>query len=244
MSEALKNLLRLKTEPLAFRRMEDVSELNNIGNVYRIGHTFTFCQAQFISRVQGRTVGITREDKLFIRCSPFYGMREFKEDGMQLQANMLSQTWFGTPGEALEQIKNCRRIPESEAVVLAPLVKEKFEPEVVMIYGNPAQIVMLMSGLQKERYELFQFFFVGEGACTDSLGRCYQSGKPSLAIPCYGERSLGQVADDEIVIALPPGEIERAISGLDKLAKVGFSYPIAFIGGLADPLPMFSEIYG
>ena len=69
------------------------------------------------------------------------------------------------------------------------------------------------------------------------------TGEPALAIPCYGERALGQVADDEIVIALPPAEIERSLSGLKRLAKVGLRYPVAYIGGVADVVPILSQIY-
>jgi hypothetical protein len=53
----------------------------------------------------------------------------------------------------------------------------------------------------------------------------------------------GQVADDEFVIALPPEELERAISGIKKLAKIGFKYPISFIAGLADPAPVLAQFY-
>jgi hypothetical protein len=42
---------------------------------------------------------------------------------------------------------------------------------------------------------------------------------------------------------LPPGELERAVSGMKKLAKIGFKYPISFIGGLADPTPILSQFY-
>jgi uncharacterized protein (DUF169 family) len=143
----------------------------------------------------------------------------------------------------LKQQHETPRVPVGEAIVVAPLGKEKFEPEVVSIYGNPAQVMMILCGLQKERYERFQFFFIGEGACADSMAQCYVSGKPALAVPCYGERAMGQVADDEIVIALPPGDLERAVSGMKKLAKIGFKYPIPFIGGLADPAPILAQFY-
>ena len=73
--------------------------------------------------------------------------------------------------------------------------------------------------------------------------KCYVSGKPALAIPCYGERMMGQVSDDEIVIALPPSEMERAISGMKKLAQVGFTYPILYTGGLMDPAPVLARFY-
>jgi hypothetical protein len=54
---------------------------------------------------------------------------------------------------------------------------------------------------------------------------------------------MGQVANDEIVFALPPGEMERAILGMKKLAKIGFKYPIGFIGGWVDPAPVLAQFY-
>jgi uncharacterized protein (DUF169 family) len=243
MTEDFKTLLRLRTEPIAFRRLEKAEDLDKIANVVRVKRGFTFCQVPFLVRVLGQTVGITKEDPIGDRCTRLHGLREATEKSMQSEAAMLSTTWFASPEEALKQQRETPRVPVGEAIVAAPLGKEKFEPEVVLIYGNPAQVMMILCGLQKEKYERFQFFFIGEGACADSLAQCYISGKPSLAIPCYGERAMGQVADDEIVIALPPGELERAVSGMKKLAKIGFKYPIAFIGGLADPTPVLAQFY-
>jgi hypothetical protein len=54
---------------------------------------------------------------------------------------------------------------------------------------------------------------------------------------------MGGVSDDEIAIALPPGELERTISGLEELKKIGFKYPINSIGPLLDPTPLLSGIY-
>jgi hypothetical protein len=54
---------------------------------------------------------------------------------------------------------------------------------------------------------------------------------------------MGQVADDEIVIALPPGEIDRAIEGMRLLKKVGFIYPTVNIGGITNPLYALANFY-
>lgn len=242
-ADEFKTLLKLRTEPVAFRRLEKAEELDKIKNVVRVNRGFTYCQVPFLVRVLGQTVGITKQDPIGVRCTRLHGLRQASEKSMQAEAEMLSKTWFGSPEDALKQQRETPRLPVGEAIVTAPLYKEKFEPEVVSIYGNPAQIMMILCGLQKEKYERFQFFFIGEGACADSLAQCYVTGKPALAIPCFGERSMGQVADDEIVVALPPGELERAISGIQKLAKIGFKYPISFIGGLADPTPVLSQFY-
>lgn len=239
----MQRLLHLKTDPLAFRRLEKLEDLDKIKNVFRLPYLSTFCQALFMARINGLTVGITAADKLFDRCMRIHGLRATTEETMKEEANMLSTTWFASPEEALKQQLDYPRLPLADAIVVAPLSKQKFEPEVILIFGNPAQMTMIMCGLQKEKYERFQFFFIGEGACADALAQCYNSGKPALAIPCYGERAIGQVADDELVIALPPGEIERAVSGMQKLHKVGFRYPIAFIGGQTDIEPIMSQIY-
>jgi len=70
-----------------------------------------------------------------------------------------------------------------------------------------------MCGMQKVRYEQFHFSFIGEGGGSDSIGWCYTSGKPALVIPSsYRDRAMRQVADNEIVIASPPGEIDRVIT--------------------------------
>ncbi len=242
-SEGLKGLLKLRTEPVAFRRLEKAGELDGIRNVVRVKRGFTYCQVPFLVRVLGQTVGITKEDPVGDRCTRLNGLRAATEESMKAEAARLSKTWFATPEDALQQQRETPRVPPAEAVVAAPLGKEKFEPEVISIYASPAQVMMLLCGLQKERYERFHFSFIGEGACADSLAQCYATGKPAAAIPCYGERAMGQVMDDEMVLALPPGEMGRAISGLKTLAKIGFRYPIAFIGGLADPNPVLAQFY-
>jgi len=239
----LENTLRLKTKIIAYRRLEKAEELDTIKNVVRIDHFFTFCQIPFMVRVNGITVGITKDDKVNPRCTRLFGLRPATEKSMNAEAAMLSTTWFRSPEEGLQQQRDYYRISVGGAIVLAPLTKQKFEPEVLLVYGNPAQIMMLMCGLQKMKYERFSFSFIGEGACSDSLAQCYITGKPALSIPCYGERAIGGVSDDEVVIALPPGELERAISGLKELQKIGFKYPISFIGPLLDPTPMLTGIY-
>jgi uncharacterized protein (DUF169 family) len=148
-----------------------------------------------------------------------------------------------SPEEAMKQQQDYPVVPPGQAIVAGPLAKATFEPDMIMVFGNPAQVMMLLCGMQKVRYEMFDFTFLGEGACMDSFGRYYTTGKTSVAIPCYGERALGQVADDEIVIALPPQELDRAIEGLEILANSGFGYPISVIGGFTDPHPFLAQVY-
>jgi uncharacterized protein (DUF169 family) len=243
LGKELENRLRLKTRIIAFQKLNNAEEMDSMENIIRLDRFFTYCQVPFMVRVNGLTVGVTKDDKVNPRCSRLFGLRTATEKSMNAEADMLSKTWFHSSGQALEQQGDYYRIPVGEAIVMAPLTKEKLEPEVLLIYGNPAQIMMVMCGLQKVCYEKFSFNFIGEGSCSDSLSQCYVTGKPSVSIPCYGERSMGGVSDDEIIIALPPEALEKSLMGLAELQKIGFKYPISPIGPMLDPSPLLSGIY-
>jgi uncharacterized protein (DUF169 family) len=230
LAKRIEEMLHLETQVVAYKHLGSLDEFNKIPDVRTFNHFFTFCQLVTMARVNGWTVGATkadaREGRLLDRCSRIHGLRIASEKSMAAEAASFTTTWFSSFEDGVKQQKDYPRIPAGEGIVLAPLFTASFDPDVVLLYGLPAQVMLVMCGLQKERYERFQFFFIGEGACADSLAQCYISRKPALAIPCYGERSLGGVVDGEIVIALPPKELERAVSGLEKLCSIGLGYPI------------------
>ena len=239
----LENMLRLKTKIIAYKTLEKAEGLEEIPKVTRIDHFFTMCQVPFMVRVLGATVGITKSDKINDRCSRIFGLRAASERSMQAEANLFSTTWFHSPEEGLKQQADYYRVPVQEAIVLSPLTRGTIEPDVIQLYGTPAQIMMILCGLQKIKYERFSFSFIGEGSCSDSVAQCYVTGKPSVAIPCYGQRAMGSVSDEEMDIALPSSELERAVSGLKELYKVGLRYPVQFIGPMLDPTPALAMFY-
>jgi hypothetical protein len=56
------------------------------------------------------------------------------------------------------------------------------------------------------------------------LGRALKTHQPSLSMPCFAERRYGGVLDDEMLMALPPDEIPKAIAGMEALSKNGLRY--------------------
>jgi uncharacterized protein (DUF169 family) len=242
-SEAIKNSLRLRTEPVGFRRLQDAAELENIEGAIRWPAGCVFCQIPYMARVAKLTVAVTSDEKLNYRCKRIHGLVPSLEGDVESECTQFSRTWMPSAEEAMRQQKDYPVVPPGQAIVAGPLCKVAFEPDMIMVFGNPAQVMLLLCGLQKIRYEKFEFSFIGEGACMDSFGRYYATGKTSVAIPCYGERALGQVADDEIAVALPPEELDRAIEGMNTLASIGFGYPIPGIGGFTDPNPFLDQLY-
>ena len=242
LTQKMECLLRLKTSPVAYKRLKKMEELEKIPGVMRLNRRASFCQAPALARMGGMTVGVTR-DNLGERCARICGLAATTENEVSWEASAFATTWFATVEEARKQMAVYPLVPPGEALVLAPLASGKFDPDVILIYGNPAQMMLLMNGLQFKDYERFQFFFIGEGSCADGLAQCYTSGKPALAIPCMGERAFGTVTEDEMVLALPPGMMAKAVEGLQALRDRRIGYPIMYLGPLCDPSAVLTQIY-
>ena len=75
-------------------------------------------------------------------------------------------------------------------------------------------MILFINGLQWTGYKKLSFTSVGESACADSWGKALKTGEPALTIPCYAERRYGGVADDELLMALPPRFLPGVVEGL------------------------------
>lgn len=236
-------LLRLKTFPVAIKLLENVEEMESNRWVRRLDRKVTLCQLITLVRTSDWTVGATADDFIGAMCPAVIGLTErpdYVRDG-----TFRSQVWCKTREDAQKCEDSIPVIPAGKykAVILAPLVYDSLDPDIILVYANPAQMILIINAIQFEGYERLQFFCVGESSCTDAIAQCYLSGKPSLTIPCYGERRYGHAQDDELVIGLPPQTYEKIEQNLEELYCRGIRYPISFYGPEADPLPGFPLSY-
>lgn len=228
--------LRLRTFPIALKLYESMEEMEKIPKIIKPSWKGTLCQYVTIARTYGWTVGVTEKEFASPYCPSMLGLCPPPEVAMD--GRLMHEIWFAAQEDACKHQKAIRRIPAGKfkAMAMAPLFSGKIEqPDMIIIYGTPAQMIRLIAGIQWENYERLQFFSVGESACSDFIGECYLSQKPSLTIPCYGERRYGSVQEDELVIALPPQTINKILKGLEGTQRSGIRYPIPFYGCQVDP---------
>ena len=237
LAKRLEDSLRLRTFPVAVKLFENVEEMEKIEKLKKLDFKPTLFQMIALARVYGWTMGATAEDFIAPNCAAIIGLCELPE--ISSKGTLYLGLWHEKEEDAQKKGESIVTIPAGKykAVAIGPLSRERFEPDIVIIYGNPAQMQRIINGLQWEDYEPFQFFHVGETGCGDSIARCYITKKPSLSIPCYGERRYGYAMDDELNIAIPPEMIEKLIRGMDGLQRSGIRYPIACFGMEADQSP-------
>jgi dephospho-CoA kinase len=240
----LELLMRLKSFPVAFKMLEKKEQLEEIPFMRQLNGKKTMCQLITLVRNFDWTVGAVAEDFIGPTCPAIIGLTDtpplFKDGTFR------SIVWVKTRADGKRYEESILRIPMGryEAVAMAPLVYNPFEPDMVLIYANPAQMMLLINSLQFEDYEVMQFFCVGESSCSDAIARCYLTGKPALTIPCYGERRYGHAQDEDLVMALPPAMVEKALRGMETLYRRGIRYPISFAGAERDLTTSFPMAYG
>ncbi|MCP4668533.1 MAG: dephospho-CoA kinase [Deltaproteobacteria bacterium] len=240
----MERLIRLKSFPVAFKLLEKKEEMENIPFMRRPGHQSTLCQLITLVRNFDWTVGADVDDFMNPMCPSVIGLTDTPE--VYKDGTFRSIVWVRTREDGKKYEASIPRLPmgKYEAVAMAPLVYNPFEPDIVLIYANPAQMMLLINSLQFEDYEVMQFFCVGESSCSDAIARCYLTGKPSLTIPCYGERRYGHAQDEDLVMAVPAGMMEKALRGMEALYRRGIRYPISFAGAERDLTTAFPMSYG
>ena len=227
----LNRLLRLRTTPIGMKLFETVEEMEAIPRIRRPKAIHTTDQIVAQAARLGWTVGITNADLVGPQCGAVIGLHPQNEEW--LSGNRMAGVWFETLQDAAAHQHAMDVVPYGRyaAMAVSPLTSGRLNPpDICLIYGTPGQMIIFINGLQWSGYTKFQWGAVGESACADSWGRALATGEPSLAIPCYAERRYGGVLDDELLLALPPRFLPKAIEGMQRLAKNGFRYPIPQYG--------------
>jgi len=246
LSYEIEKYLRLRTFPLGLKFLNKKEDLKKIKRLRM--HEGTFCQAITASRTFGWTIGVIA-DGLMTTCAGILGLVDSPE---KVKDGTLRQlTWCKNKEDAKKYEDSIPKIPmgKYEAILVGTISDSLFEPDIVLFYASPAQMIFMINALQYEDYERFHFFCVGESSCSDTIVQCILSGKPALSIPCFGERRYGHAQDDELAIAIPCGQVEKIKRNLEELYKRGIRYPIPYWGNQCDPVkgggmpPAFMEIF-
>ena len=235
----LEQLLRLRSIPFGMRLFESVGQMEAIANIRRPkGSKHTLDQIVAQAARLGWTVGITAEDLVGDQCRSVVGLGG--QDENWYSGRHMVGVWYATPADAgaHQQAMNVVPAGKFKALVVAPLVKWSADaalgrldpPDIALFYATPGAMIYFINGLQWSGYKRFDWSVVGESACADSWGRALRTREPSLAIPCFAERRYGGVLDDEMLMALPPDELPKAIAGMEALAKNGLRYPFPQYG--------------
>ncbi|CAL77985.1 conserved hypothetical protein [Bradyrhizobium sp. ORS 278] len=227
----LNALLRLKTTVIGIKMFARVEDMEAVEKIRRPNAVHTTDQIVSMAARLGWTVGITGDDLVGAQCRAVIGLGP--QDDSWLSGQGYVGVWHGTAEDARKRQEALDVVPfgRYQAMAVSPLASGRLDPpDICLVYATPGQMIILINGLQYVGYKKFEWGVVGETACADSWGRALKTGEPSLSLPCFAERRYGGVPDEEMLMALKPADLAKAIAGMKQLAKNGLRYPIAPYG--------------
>jgi uncharacterized protein (DUF169 family) len=227
----LERLLRLRSIPFGMRLFESKAAMEAIPKIRRPQSVHTLDQVVAQAARLGWTVGITADDLVGDQCRSVVGLGG--QDDKWFSGQHMKGVWYATLEDAGRHQAAMHIVPKGKyaALAVAPLSSGRLDPpDIALFYATPGAMMYFINGLQWSGYRRFDWSVVGESACADSWGRALTTREPSLSIPCFAERRYGGVLDDEMLMALPPALLAKAIEGMHALAKNGFRYPFPQYG--------------
>jgi uncharacterized protein (DUF169 family) len=238
----LERTLRLRSFPVGLKRVKDKDELKGTTGWKALDFQARGCQLITMARTIGWAFAMTEETIASCGFSWAIGLGE--EPSEETVSGVVG-TWFETLEDAKKWRAGFPRVPgRIEALLMAPVHLKMFEPDLIWAYASPSQMILLINGIQYAGYERLEFSCTGESSCMDGPHQCYVDGKPSLSLPCYGERWFGGAKEEELSMAIPVGLLPKVVAGLRALHKTGYRYPIPSTSSETDNAPAMAKMYG
>jgi uncharacterized protein (DUF169 family) len=229
--EELERKFALRTSPIAVKMLKQGDSIPSgaIRPSAEMGHPIAQCQAFALSRRDNRSIAMLKEDNNCFAPLIAYGHVERPDD---------------------PEYRLFMRFPAFEmgiykGIISAPLKTANFEPDVIIIYSNSAQmrgLIMPLHFMQKEDEVMYHFF---PPVCSYLLVPVIQKQKYMVALPDPGEHMRALPGEDEIIISIPGSRLEELIEGqkLTEGYKQGYR-DINYIMNYNFPLPpLYQDLF-
>ena len=232
--KSLEEILRPHTYPLAVKLVRDESEFPE--RTRRPEKKIAVCQALTISRRYGWTMGVTGEDSGCPAASLNYGWADIDE-------SLLKQFFLGVGYVSSEDavktlLESMDRLKPGEygGLVVSPLTRTKIVPDLILVYGNPAQMMRLIQGAMYKDGKRLRADLIGfVASCSAGIIRTFNTGEYQVVVPGNGDRVFAMTYDDEMLFTIPAGKAEEIVTGLRK--QMVAKYPVPTSLPMPPPFP-------
>ena len=233
----LETYLRPLTFPVAVRLLPEphIPEAFKRPSVL-LGHRLNICQGTNLARRYGWNLGFLREDMACPLSIPIFG---FCEDPDFVTRGEIIHPDFTKTLEAAQKTQKMQPkapVGSIAGILLGPLGKVDFEPDLVLVYGSPAQMARLVQGALYQDGGAIESRFAGRCACAQEFIHPHLSQQCNVVIPAQGERLFAMTADDEMVFSMPRSRFAHVAEGIEVTHQRGVSrIPTPFFSMRMEP---------
>lgn len=221
---AISQFVRPDTFPLAIRMLRPGEEVPE--GVRIPGEKWIVCQSIGIARRFGWGVAVGRDEVICPLAAVAFGFRAPNDAYLKGYAAVGMYCEDEAAGASLEAAAWRFEPGEYERVCVAPLGGASFEPHVVVVYANSAQVMRLVNAALWKRGGRITTTTAGRLDCSDIVIQTMTTGEPKVILPCNGDRVFGMAQDSEMAFSFPWGLAQDVMDGLASTHRGGVRYPI------------------
>ncbi len=246
-NEKLHQYLRPQTFPLAVRMCERSEELPEGTKLPKrdLGISVALCQALNMARRYGWRIGVGREDQVCPHGQVVLGFAPsegYLDGTLAEEAGLEKKEVFARNAQGLSLLP----YGQFSHLLAAPIDQAAFQPHLIMLYGNPAQIVRLVQGYSAAVGGALSCSTEGGRGCSVSIARTLLTEDCQIVLPGAGDRYFGLTQDHEMAFTMPMRLAEKTVHGLEMTHKMGLRYPtpswLKFEGALPERYYAFTEL--
>lgn len=237
--QVVEEYIRPLTYPVAVKLVKEEEDFPHKTRFPRdvTGSRGALCQGIAMARRVGWKVGYRREDHSCVVSLMMFG---FEEEPEAVKNGDIVYPYYASTEEAGKKTQDMTpRLPLNsiKGIVAAPLSRADFAADVVLVYGNAAQIIRLVQGSLYHNGGTVDSSFSGRAACGSEIIVPFQTQDCKVIIPCGGERVFAHTADDEVVFAIPASKLDEVSAGIEATHKSGIArIPTPFLGMTSEPV--------
>jgi uncharacterized protein (DUF169 family) len=230
LGEKLRSLINPLTFPVAIKFLKNESQIpDKAKRPFRdLKVKMAPCQGSAAARRYGWTVAFTREDVGCGIAAHTYGWGRVTDKRGPIHF-LTKMNYAADEKAAAEVIARlfCLEMGQGLVVVYSPLERTKIEPDVILVYVNPAQLMRLIHGATYHSGKPIESNFSGRAAsCTEGVLGAFLHNTPKVVAPGNGDRVWATCQDHEMIMAIPASLLAEVVDGLEKTHQKGIRYPI------------------
>ena len=224
----LNKYLRLATFPVAVKLIQDLKNLENIKFLKKPENKIAMCQIFSYARYYGWTMVCTKDENICPLAEISLG---FEESHLLFEEGAFFVGRYNETKEAaIKTTATLPKIPSGKynAILAGALSRVGFEPDLILIWGNSAQIMRIIQGYLWKKGGRVSMSTFCDGVCADTISNAMLTDDLQIAFPCLGDRRFGMAMDTDLIASIPISIVNEIIEGLEKTHEAGTRYPIPY----------------
>jgi uncharacterized protein (DUF169 family) len=221
----LLNMLVLRTYPIAIKMLKSEGEIPKgaVRPKKDLKEHYSACQAFGIVRRRGTALAMFIEDHWCFEPIIGYGLVEPPQDFLEGSG---SAFFVENKEGAKKRSSEIALLPYGQyaGMVLAPLHKANFSPDLTMIYSNASQLRHMLFSLMLKNGRRVTSTLDPIWSCVHSIVPSLLNGNCYVTVPDPGDFERGSAGDDEMIFTVPTGRMKEFMDGVYHYEKTGMGY--------------------